>query len=50
MAQGPSHSVWIWWVPLVIGLGGMLALSRPRTGHAAGQSTELTPTASPETV
>jgi hypothetical protein len=50
IAQGPSHSVWIWWVPLVIGLGGMLALSRPRTGHAAGRSTELTPAASPETV
>jgi len=50
MAQGPSHSVWIWWLPLVIGLAGMLALSRPRTGHAAGPSTQLTPTASPETV
>ena len=22
--------VWVWWVPLVIGLAGMLALSRPR--------------------
>jgi hypothetical protein len=49
-AQGSSHSVWIWWVPLVIGLAGMLALSRPRVGHAADRSAELTPTASPETV
>ena len=49
-AQGSSHSVWVWWVPLVIGLAGMLALSRPRVGHAADRSTELTPTASPETV
>ena len=50
LAQGPSHSVWIWWLPLVIGLACMLALSRPRTAHAAGRSTELTATASPETV
>jgi hypothetical protein len=49
-AQGPSHSVWVWWVPLVVGLAGMLALSRPRVGHAAGRSAELTPTASPEAV
>jgi hypothetical protein len=49
-AQGSSHSVWVWWVPLVIGLAGMLALSRPRVGHAADRSTELTPAASPETV
>jgi hypothetical protein len=49
-AQGSSHSVWVWWVPLVIGLAGMLALSRPRVGHAADRSAELTPTASPETV
>ena len=49
-AQGPSHSVWIWWVPLVVGLAGLLALSRPRTVRAPARSAELTPTASPETV
>ena len=27
-AQGPSHSVWIWWVPLVAGLVVVLALAR----------------------
>ena len=27
-AQGPSHSVWIWWAPLVAGLVVMLALAR----------------------
>ena len=32
-AQGPSHSVWIWWVPLVAGLVALLALSR--TGGVA---------------
>jgi hypothetical protein len=30
-AQGPSHAVWIWWVPLVAGLVVLLALSRPGT-------------------
>jgi hypothetical protein len=49
-AQGSSHSVWVWWVPLVIGLAGMLALSRPHVGQAADRSAELAPTASPETV
>jgi hypothetical protein len=49
-AQGSSHSVWVWWVPLVVGLAGMLALSRPRVGHAADRSAELTPAARPETV
>jgi hypothetical protein len=43
-AQGPSHAVWIWWVPLVAGLVVMLALARPgratptvprRTGNPA---------------
>lgn len=29
-AQGSSHAVWIWWVPLVAGLVVLLALSRPR--------------------
>ena len=47
-AQGSSHSVWVWWVPLVVGLAGMLALSRPHVGHAADRSAELTPTASPD--
>jgi hypothetical protein len=28
-AQGPSHSVWIWWVPVVAGLVVLLALARP---------------------
>jgi hypothetical protein len=29
-AQGPSHAVWIWWVPIVAGLVVLLALVRPR--------------------
>jgi hypothetical protein len=28
-AQGPSHAVWIWWVPIVAGLVILLALVRP---------------------
>jgi hypothetical protein len=28
-AQGPSHDVWIWWVPVVAGLVVLLALARP---------------------
>jgi hypothetical protein len=28
-AQGPSHAVWIWWVPIVAGLVVMLALCYP---------------------
>jgi hypothetical protein len=28
-AQGPSHAVWIWWVPIVAGLVVLLLLSRP---------------------
>jgi hypothetical protein len=28
-AQGPSHAIWIWWVPIVAGLAVLLALSRP---------------------
>ena len=28
-AQGPSHSVWIWWVPVVAGLVVLLAVARP---------------------
>jgi len=33
-AQGPSHAVWIWWVPIVAGLVVLLALARP-TGTRA---------------
>ena len=29
-AQGPSHAIWIWWVPIVAGLAVLLALARPR--------------------
>jgi hypothetical protein len=41
-AQGPSHSPWIWWLPLVAALAVMLAISRrwrlPRTdGRLAPQ-------------
>ncbi len=28
-AQGPSHTVWIWWIPIVAGLVVLLALARP---------------------
>jgi hypothetical protein len=28
-AQGPSHAVLIWWVPIVAGLVALLALARP---------------------
>ncbi|HEX7163041.1 MAG TPA: hypothetical protein VF223_17630 [Trebonia sp.] len=28
-AQGPSHAVWIWWVPIVAGLVVLLVLARP---------------------
>jgi hypothetical protein len=28
-AQGPSHAIWIWWVPIVAGLAILLALCRP---------------------
>lgn len=31
-AQGPSHAVWIWWVPIVAGLIVLLALAYPRAG------------------
>ncbi|HEY0932731.1 MAG TPA: hypothetical protein VGD91_03225, partial [Trebonia sp.] len=31
-AQGPSHDVWIWWVPIVAGLVVLLAVARPRRG------------------
>ena len=28
-AQGPSHAVWIWWIPIVAGLAALLAFTRP---------------------
>jgi len=34
-AQGPSHAVWIWWVPIVAGLAVFLALARPRSNGSA---------------
>jgi len=40
-AQGPSHNVWIWWVPLIAGLALMLALAYPGPGGARNLS--LTP-------
>ena len=30
LAQGPSHAVWRWWVPLVAGLAILLAVSWPK--------------------
>jgi hypothetical protein len=35
-AQGTSHSVWIWWVPIVAGLIAQLALARTRRIAAPG--------------
>jgi len=29
-AQGPSHAIWIWWVPIVAGLAVLLAASWPK--------------------
>jgi hypothetical protein len=40
-AQGPSHAVWIWWVPIVAGLVVLLLLSWP--GRAARPVHRLTP-------
>jgi hypothetical protein len=40
-AQGPSHAVWIWWVPIVAGLAVLLALSWP--GRVARPVLRLTP-------
>jgi hypothetical protein len=34
-AQGPSHDVWIWWLPLVAGLAVLLAVARPRASAPA---------------
>ena len=42
-AQGPSHSAWIWWAPIVAGLVIMLAVARPRRG-ANSRVTVLTRT------
>jgi hypothetical protein len=39
-AQGPSHAVWIWWVPLVAGLAALLALAYPA---CPGSRVRLTP-------
>jgi hypothetical protein len=55
-AQGPSHSPWIWWLPLVAALAVMLAISRrwrlPRpdgrpTTHVAPATGVMTQTESP---
>jgi hypothetical protein len=35
-AQGTSHSVWIWWVPLVAGLIVLLAVARPHAFAPVG--------------
>ena len=40
-AQGPSHAVWIWWVPIVAGLVVLLALAYP--GRVRGPAPLLTP-------
>jgi hypothetical protein len=45
-AQGPSHAVWIWWVPVVAGLVVLLLLSRP--GRAEGP-VPLLPVSAPST-
>src|ERR1700722_20289482 len=29
-AQGPSHAVWIWWVPIVAGLAALLLIAWPK--------------------
>ena len=40
-AQGPSHAVWIWWVPLVAGLVVLLLLSRPGREDREGSPAPL---------
>jgi hypothetical protein len=43
-AQGPSHSTWIWWAPIVAGLVIMLAVARPRrTAGLSPAGEALTP-------
>jgi hypothetical protein len=57
-AQGPSHAVWIWWVPIVGGLVLQLALSYPRRilgyralgGGTGSRNGRLADTPSPEDV
>ena len=39
-AQGPSHSAWIWWAPIVAGLIVLLALARPRLSPGQRQQAE----------
>lgn len=34
-AQGPSHAVWIWWVPIVAGLAVLLAICWPKASVRA---------------
>ena len=40
-AQGPSHAVWIWWVPIVAGLAVLLALARPKRARRDGRGYRL---------
>jgi hypothetical protein len=39
-AQGPSHAVWIWWVPIVAGLVVLLVFCWPK---ASARSAALVP-------
>jgi hypothetical protein len=45
-AQGPSHTVWIWWLPIVAGLIVLLALCRPRRRRPRPSAQPQTPPAS----
>ena len=40
-AQGPSHAVWIWWAPIVVGLAVLLALAHPEWAHRDGRGHRL---------
>ena len=40
-AQGPSHTVWIWWAPIVAGLAVLLALAHPKRAHRDGRGHRL---------
>jgi hypothetical protein len=42
-AQGPSHAVWIWWVPLAAGLVALLAVACPRAGFRLRQGAHPAP-------
>lgn len=33
LAQGPWHNVWLWWLPVIAGLTGVLFLARFSPGH-----------------